>query len=85
MKDKIDTGLNGDLTCESHSAISRLSDSLAPTRRRHERWPDEEREVVNEKVYGSNRTNKFPPPADGFSLAVYLLLKRRNLSKYFVE
>lgn len=62
VKDKIDTGSNGDLTCASHSAISRLSDSLAPTRRRHERWPDEEREVVNEKVYGSNRTNKSSSP-----------------------
>ncbi|AXB80652.1 transposase [Novosphingobium sp. P6W] len=46
MSDEIDAGSNGGLTCASHSTASRLIESLTPTRRRYERWPDEERDRI---------------------------------------
>lgn len=56
MADEIDTGSNGDLTCASHSATSRLTTSLVSVRQRYERWPDEERDRILAESFAPGRT-----------------------------
>lgn len=56
MADEIDVVSNGGLTCASHSTISRLTVSLAPVRRRHERWPDDERDRILAESFTPGKT-----------------------------
>jgi transposase len=54
--DEIDANSNGGLTCASHSTISGLTVSLAPARRRHERWPDNERDRILAESFTPGKT-----------------------------
>ncbi|MFD2134668.1 transposase [Novosphingobium resinovorum] len=56
MVDEIDAVPNVGLTCASHSASSRLTVSLEPVRRRHERWPDDERDRILAESFASGKT-----------------------------
>ncbi len=56
MVDEIDAVPNVGLTCASHSASSRLTVSLEPVRRRHERWPDDERDRILAESFTSGKT-----------------------------
>lgn len=56
MADEIDVMSNGGLTCASHSAISRLTVSLASARRGHERWPNGERDRILAESFTPGKT-----------------------------
>lgn len=52
----LDGHLTGDLTCALHSATSGLTGSLSPSRRRYERWPDDERDRILAESFMPGRT-----------------------------
>ncbi|MDE1918854.1 MAG: transposase [Sphingomonadales bacterium] len=56
MADEIGAETPGGLTCALHSARSGLTVSLAPARRRHERWPDEERDRIVAESFTPGKT-----------------------------
>lgn len=85
MTDEIDTGSMGDLTCASHSAISRLSDSLASTRRRYERWPDEERDRILAESFTPGRTVAQVARDNGVGLGLLHYWRRQARTAGVVE
>jgi transposase len=52
----LDGRLTGDLTCVLHSAAPGLIGSPNVSRRRYERWPDDERERILAESFMPGRT-----------------------------
>ncbi len=52
----LDGHLTGDLTCALHSATPGLTESSNVSRRRYERWPDDERERILAESFMPGRT-----------------------------
>lgn len=52
----LDGRLTGDLTCALHSAVPGLIGSSNVSRRRYERWPDDERERILAESFMPGRT-----------------------------
>lgn len=85
MADEIDTVSNGDLRCAWHSAISRLSDSLAFTRRRYERWPAEERDRILAESFTPGRTVAQVARDNGVGLGLLHYWRRQARAAGVVE
>lgn len=70
---------NGDLTCATHSAAPHLADVGVPiARRRHERWPDDERDRITAESFEPGTTISAVARRNGVSLGL-LHYWRRHL------
>ena len=85
MSDEIDAASNGGLTCASHSAASRLIESLTPARQRYERWPDEERDRIVAESFAPDVTVSQVARESGVGLGLLHYWRRRARAAGAVE
>jgi transposase len=85
MSDEIDAGSNGSLTFASHSAASRLIESLTPARRRYERWPDEKRGRIVAESFAPDVTVSQVARENGVGLGLLHYWRRHACAAGAVE
>lgn len=76
---------NGDLTCASHSAaVDLICDAMA-VRRRHERWPDDERARITAESFAPGVTVSQVARRNGVSLGLLHYWRRQVRASGAVE
>lgn len=69
--DEFEGRSNSDLTCATHSAAPHFAEIAAPpVRRRHERWPDEERDRITAESFEPGTTVSAVARRNGVSLGL---------------
>lgn len=69
--DEFDGASNGNLTCATHSAAPHFAEAVMPAaRRRHERWPDEERDRITAESFEPGTTVSAVARRNGVSLGL---------------
>lgn len=76
---------NGDLTCASHSAAADLISDALVVRRRHERWPDEERARITAESFGPGVSVSQVARRNGVSLGLLHYWRRQVRASGAVE